>query len=209
MNKSTRIKTAAIDTQRKNTDTHSMSKNTVDRLMHKNTVNRAIRNNTIYHPMHKNTVVRAMTFSNDLCVSEVTGQQILDALEWGAHTLPEENGGFLQVFGMTYEIDMSIASTCSTDADGMFAGVTGERRIKNVMVGGEPIDPAKKYTLAGQDYYLKNQGDGMTMFKESDIIRTVMVDNETLMNYIEKTMGGVISEEYADPYGQGRITEAK
>ena len=34
-----------------------------------------------------------------MCVVEATGQQILDALEWGAQVVPEENGGFLQVSG--------------------------------------------------------------------------------------------------------------
>ena len=34
-------------------------------------------------------------------------------------------------------------------------------------------------------------------------------DNEAAMKYIEDTLGGVIGEEYADPYGQGRIVAVK
>ena len=33
----------------------------------------------------------------------------------------------------------------------------------------------------------------------------VKIDNQVLIDYIVDTMGGVVSEEYADPYGQGRI----
>ncbi len=151
-------------------------------------------------------VLSAMPFTEDLCVCEVTGQQILDALEWGVHKMPDEFGGFMQVSGMSYEIDTSIPSSCTTDDNGLFTGVDGERRVKNVKVGDEPIDPAATYTLASDKYHITEQGDGFTMFSEEDVVRTVMVDNESAMKYIEETLGGVVGEEYADPYGTGRIT---
>jgi hypothetical protein len=44
------------------------------------------------------------------------------------------------------------------------------------------------------------------MFSEENVVRTVMVDNESVMKYIEETLNGVVGEEYADPYGHGRIT---
>jgi 2',3'-cyclic-nucleotide 2'-phosphodiesterase (5'-nucleotidase family) len=78
--------------------------------------------------------------------------------------------------------------------------------VKNVKVGDEPIDPAATYTLASDKYHITEQGDGFTMFSEEDVVRTVMVDNESAMKYIEETLGGVVGEEYADPYGTGRIT---
>lgn len=34
----------------------------------------------------------------------------------------------------------------------------------------------------------------------------VKLDNQVLIDYITQTLGGTIGEEYADPYGQGRIT---
>ena len=33
-----------------------------------------------------------------------------------------------------------------------------------------------------------------------------MPDNEILIQYIRDNLGGVVGQEYADPYGQGRIT---
>lgn len=145
-------------------------------------------------------------FGNSLCVAEVTGQQILDALEWGSRTCPEENGGFLQVSGLTYEIHTSVASTCTEDENGLFTGVAGGRRVQNVMVGGEKLDPARTYTLAGHNYMLKDQGDGYTMFKDCSFIQDeTKLDNQVLKDYITGTLGGVVGEQYADPYGDGRI----
>ena len=146
-------------------------------------------------------------YNVSLCMIEATGQQILDALEWGARVVPKEFGGFLQVSGLTYEIHSYIPTPCVADENAMFAGVEGERRVKNVLVGGEPIDPERTYTLAGMDYILLNTGDGYTMFKDAPLLLDcVKTDNHVLIDYITETLGGVIGEAYADPYGQGRIT---
>ena len=145
-------------------------------------------------------------YGNELCVAEVTGQQILDALEWGSRSVPDENGGFLNVSGLTYEIDTSIDSGCIEDENSMFAGIKGERRVKNVKVGDEPIDPKKTYTLAGHNYMLQQQGDGFTMFDGVKFTQDCFkLDNQGLIDYIKNTLGGTVGEEYADPYGQGRI----
>ena len=154
----------------------------------------------------RNNILKVHPFGNSMCVIEVTGQQILDALEWGAHAFPGENGGFLQVAGLTYEIHSYIDSSCTQDENSMFTGVDGEYRVKNVMVGGEPLDLEKTYTLASHNYMLKNNGDGYTMFEGANILQDeVKLDNQVLGDYITETLGGVIGEEYADPYGQGRI----
>ena len=146
-------------------------------------------------------------YGNSLCMIEVTGQQLLDALEWGARSIPGENGGFLQVSGLSYEIDSGVPTPCVADVNGMFALVSGERRVKNVRVGDAPIDPEKTYTLAGHDYMLLNNGDGYTMFDGAPLLlNCVKLDNQVLIDYITETLGGEIGAEYADPFGQGRIT---
>ena len=145
-------------------------------------------------------------YGNELCVAEVTGQQILDALEWGSRSVPDENGAFLNVSGLTYEIDTTIDSGCISDEKLMFAGVEGERRVKNVKVGDEPIDPEKTYTLTGHNYMLQQQGDGYTMFDGVKFTQDCFeLDIQGLIDYIKGALGGTVGEEYADPYGQGRI----
>ncbi|MBQ3484210.1 MAG: bifunctional metallophosphatase/5'-nucleotidase [Clostridia bacterium] len=145
-------------------------------------------------------------FGNVMCMVEVNGQQILDALEWGARNNPGENGGFLQVSGLTYEIHTYVPSACTSDENGMFTGVTGEYRVKNVTVGGEPLDVNKTYTLASHNYMLKSAGDGYAMFAGAKLlIDETLIDNQVLITYITTELGGVVGEEYSDPYGQGRI----
>ena len=145
-------------------------------------------------------------FGNAMCVIEVSGQQILDALEWGARAVPSETGGFLQVSGLSYEIHSYIDSACVADTNGMFAGVEGERRVKNVLVGGEPIDPNGTYTRASHNYMLLESGDGYSMFRGAPVLQDrVKLDNQVLIDYITETLGGVIGAEYEEMTGQGRI----
>ena len=152
-------------------------------------------------------IIAVHPFGNEMCVVECTGQEILDALELGCSKLPAESGGFLQVSGMTYTVDLNVESTVKLDENGMFVSVEGERRVKDVTIGGEPLDPEKTYTLASHNYKLKDCGDGYSMFADNVFLQdSVMIDNQVLINYIVDVLGGTVGEEYADPYGQGRIT---
>ena len=152
-------------------------------------------------------IIAVHPFGNEMCVVECTGQEILDALELGCSKLPAESGGFLHVSGMTYTVDLNVESSVKLDENGMFVSVEGERRVKDVTIGGEPLDPEKTYTLASHNYKLKDCGDGYSMFADNVFLQdSVMIDNQVLINYIVDVLGGTVGEEYADPYGQGRIT---
>lgn len=145
-------------------------------------------------------------FSNELCVVEVTGQQILDALEWGARAVPDENGGFLQVSGLSYEIHSYIETPCQADETSQCIGIKGERRVKNVLVGGEPLDPKATYTLAGQNFTLIDKGDGFTMFEGASVLNSGgKLASQALIDYITEDLGGIIGEEYEELTGEGRI----
>lgn len=158
-------------------------------------------------------IISVHPFGNMACLIEATGQQILDALELGASKAgigenAGENGGFLQVSGLTYEIDATIPSSVVTDDKGAFVKVDGTYRVKNVMVGGKSLDLTKTYTLASHNYMLKSGGDGFTMFKGNKVLKDeVMVDNEVLINYIKNNLSGNVKADsiYANPYGEGRI----
>ena len=153
-----------------------------------------------------NNILKVHPFGNEMCVVEVTGQQVLDALEYGARDVPNECGGFMQVSGLTYEIHTYIPSSCTHDERNMFTGVDGEYRVKNVKVGGEDLDVTKTYTLASHNYMLLGDGDGMAMFRGAKVLKEgVKLDNQVLIDYIVDTLGGVVGEAYANPYGEGRI----
>ena len=165
-------------------------------------------------------IIAVHPYGNTLCVVEATGQEILDALEMASRsTMPEisdgenavgENGGFLQVSGLKYTIDTTVASTVEVDETEMFVACGENRRVKDVQVlqadgGYAPIDPAKTYTLASHNYLLKQGGDGLNMFMDNTLtIDEGMLDYQVLITYITDHLGGTVSSGYAQP--QGRIT---
>ena len=157
-------------------------------------------------------IIKVHPFGNALCTVEATGQEILDALEMSVSSMPGESGGFLQVSGLKFTVDMNVDSTVVKDEKKMFVEVSGDRRIKDVEVLQEdgtyaPIEPAKTYTLACHNYLLKDMGDGYTMFADNKFLsENVMLDNQVLINYIVEKLGGTVGADYVDPYGQGRIT---
>ncbi len=152
-------------------------------------------------------IIAVHPYGNSICLIEATGQEILDALELGACSYPGESGGFLQVSGLTYEIHSYIPSSVVLTENKEFVKVDGEYRVKNVLVNGKPLDPAKTYTLASHNYMLKSGGDGFTMFKDNKILKDeVLIDNQALINYIVDELGGSVGEAYKDPLGDGRIT---
>ena len=153
-----------------------------------------------------NDALTVFPFGNSACMIEAKGQQIKDALEMGARNLPQENGGFLQVSGLTYAVNTSVPSSVVTDDKGNFLRVNGAYRVSDIMVGGQPLDLNRTYKLASHNYMLLSGGDGMTMFSGCNVLlQDVAVDVDVLYNYINKNLGGVVGEDYANPRGQGRI----
>ena len=153
-----------------------------------------------------NDLLSVYPFGNKLMMAEVTGQQLLNALEWGVRVLPSESGAFLHVSGMTYEIHTGIKSTCTKDDNGLFTGVAGEYRVQNVMVNGEPLDLEKTYTVVSTSNVIVNHGDGQTAFDGAKIVWTSdELDYQIMKDYIQSLPDGVVGEGYENPYGQERI----
>jgi len=150
-------------------------------------------------------------FGNNMGVVKVKGQVILDALEHAARKLPSENGGFMHVSGMSYVIDPSIPSPVVEGSDGAFDHIDDSkpRRVSDVKVGAEMLDPEKEYTLGGSTYLLFDAGDGMNMFRDLEVVmRDIRVDYELVIAYVtdEEMLNGVIpADDYSDYHGQGRI----
>lgn len=152
-------------------------------------------------------ILKVNPFGNAICMIEVTGQNILDALEFGARIYPAENGDFMHVSGMTYEIHSSIPSGVVASEEGEFIRVDGAYRVQNVMIGQEPLDMQKVYTLSSHDYFLKKGGGGFTMLQNKPMLQDcIMLDNQSLIEYITEVLDGEVGTEYANPYGEGRIT---
>ncbi len=185
-----------------------------------------VRNKTITGDISYKTCKEIHTFGNVACLQTITGQQLLDALEWGARDAgtDKECGGFLHVSGITYEIDTTVTSTVQKDEKGVWiGGPTGEYRVKNVKIlqDGEyvDLDLEAKYNLAGYNYTLRDLGDGFAMFGGAvNVLDYVMEDYMVLANYVksfpvdEETGLPTITAEnspYESIYGEGRITLLK
>lgn len=165
-----------------------------------------IRNGITKGVITYNDLINAIPFGNMCSVIEVTGQQLLDALELGVKNYPEEHGGFLQVSGISYSINSNIDSSVILNDKGEFIKVGGEYRINNVTVHNKPLDLKRKYTLGGIDYILRDSGNGMTMFKGAYIVKDAIIsDHEAVMEYLQNHLNGVIACDYENPYGEGRI----
>ena len=148
-------------------------------------------------------VVDILPYCNEVIMTEVSGQMLLDALEFGVSFLPDEAGAFPQISGITFRINKDIESSVRINEKKQFLSVDGEYRVSDVKVDGKDLDPEAIYTLAISDY-LFTGGDGYTMFEDAKIISsTKLPDNEVVMKYIEEDLNGVITEKYAGP--QGRI----
>ena len=147
--------------------------------------------------------VDILPYCNEIIMTEVSGQMLLDALEFGVSFLPNKSGAFPQVSGITYRLNKDIESSVRMNEKKQFVSVDGEYRVSDVMVDGKELDPEAIYTLAISTY-LFTGGDGYTMFEDANIYSTTgLADNEVVMKYIEENLEGVIPAKYAEP--QGRI----
>lgn len=146
-------------------------------------------------------------FGNDVSSIKISGQTLLDALEMGTSSLPDGDNGFLYVSGVSYSLNVDMESSVVTDDIDSFLRVDGPYRVHDVLVGGEPLDLEKMYTVAGIDYLLLAGGGGMSMFVGNEVVKSSLyLDCDMLIRYICDVLGGVIGEEYAYPNGTDRIT---
>ncbi len=137
----------------------------------------------------------ATPYGNMLCAIELTGQQILDMLEWGARATTGEagrfeEGSFLHTAGLTYTVDASIASTVQQDDQGLWAGApTGEYRVKDVKIYDKTeqayvaLDLDKTYCVAGADYTLTSRGGGFEMLHGRTVKDYIVEDYMSLAAY--------------------------
>ena len=154
-------------------------------------------------------VINTMPFSNDVLVKEVTGQAILEALDFGVRTLPGVTSRFPQVSGITFKVDTSINSTVVVDENEVFEKLGDKQRVYDIRVNGEKLDLNKKYTLSSNSFILGG-GDGYSMFTDCEIVKTAVgVDNEALLRYIHDNLNGTIPYKYKTSEGRMIVTDGK
>ena len=161
-----------------------------------------VRNKAVTGELTYKTAKNIHTFGNVACLQTITGQQLLDALEWGARGVGtgEEIGGFLHVAGITYQIDDQWPTSVQMDDKGVWTGApTGGYKVHDVKVYNketdvyEPLDLTASYNLAGYNYTLRDLGDGFNMFSGAvNVLDYVMEDYMVLANYVQGFEGGAV-----------------
>lgn len=130
-------------------------------------------------------ILSELPFGNVTVVTELPGAQVLAALENAVSQVEKGAGRFAQVSGLRFVFDP--------------AAEPG-KRVSEVMVGAAPLDMAKTYTVAVNDYILGG-GDGYASLGGGKIITGTgggqLVAND-VMAYVEK-LGKVA------PMVEGRI----
>lgn len=97
-------------------------------------------------------VLTVLPFQNTLSTFQVSGEQLMEALENGVSQIEEGAGRFPQVAGMTFTFD---------------ASQPAGSRVSDVIIAGQPLEPEKTYGVVSNNY-VRNGGDGYAMFKEAE-----------------------------------------
>ncbi len=149
-------------------------------------------------------------FGNTVAKIKVTGKTLADMLEFSVKNYPKEHGGFLQVSGISFMVDVTVDSIAEVDENGMMMPIgEGDRRVQSILVNGEALDPEKIYTIASTDYILLNNGDGYVIDNEGIVKVDDMTDLDVLVRYLKEYLGGVMPDKYSNLYGENRIVILK
>ncbi|MCH4888489.1 LysM peptidoglycan-binding domain-containing protein [Acidaminobacter sp. JC074] len=118
----------------------------------------------------KGEVLTVLPFGNTVRVLEITGADIIAAIENGITDYPEAKGAFPHIAGMTVEFD------ATKDAGS---------RVTKLMVGDALVDEAKTYTIATNDF-LSYGGDGYKMFVGKTVVAEFGAMDEVLIDYMNE-----------------------
>lgn len=165
-------------------------------------------------------VLNTFPFMNRSVMIRTGGEHILEALEMGVRNTGAvyrdkdgngsgESGGFFQVSGIRFTVDTSVPSGVVLNGDGEFLKLDGSRRVRDVQVENEDgtwtdLDPEQDYTVAVSAFVFSG-GDGMTMFRNDEILADGIGDCDGLARFIQYDLEGTVPERYQKPQGRIRI----
>ena len=133
-----------------------------------------IRGDQVYPPgvLRLKDIMDCYPFEDPVVVLRVSGEGIHAALENSVSTYPAQEGRFPQVSNIRFTFDGKAAPM---------------HRVKAVVIGGQPLDPTRKYLLATRDYmargkdgfssllYAENGGPAETVVSEENGILISML----------------------------------
>ena len=152
-------------------------------------------------------IFTALPAAQAVSVITLSGCDIMDALEMSVRLYPNANVNFLQVSGLTFDIQQTIISTVKLDTKGNFRSISGDYRVTNVKINGEKISLLKEYTVAATNTLL-NGSSGYTMFSNGTVLKENAInDYEAFAFYVKDYLNGYIGTQYKT--SEGRIDSIK
>lgn len=154
-----------------------------------------------------NDMKTVFPFGNTIVTIDVTGEQLLEALEAATCTTPTSIGAFPQVAGIEFTINTAVPYENGEQYPNStyYAPANPGSRVTITEVNGESFDPEAVYTVATNDFTAAG-GDAYYVFSEgTNLTMNAVALDDALIHYVSEVLGGVITEEQ---YGEtaGRIT---
>jgi 2',3'-cyclic-nucleotide 2'-phosphodiesterase (5'-nucleotidase family) len=152
----------------------------------------------------KAKLLEVLPFKNNIKIMKLSGKTIFDILEFGVRNYPLPSDAFPQISSnLSFSFNPDIISTVSTDTNGAFINITGDKRIFNVKVKGKDLDQQKIYSVALLDCMAKG-GNGYSMLNKYEVFKEISItDIDALSFYIKNNLEGKIPKKYSTY--QGRI----
>ncbi len=150
-----------------------------------------------------NTLYTVFPYGNTVALVTITGEQLLEVMEASTFCTPAALGGFPQVAGMEFTVDISVPyeNGAQYPDSTYYAPAAPGSRVTIESVGGKAFDPEATYTVVVNSFQAEG-GDTYYALTQGTVIDTGIIDAEALISYVD-SLGGVIGKEYAEP--QGRI----
>lgn len=145
-----------------------------------------------------------LPYGDNITVAAFTGQQLLDALEYGVSFYPDDSGSFPQVSGLRYKFDPVIPSPVAQDELGVMTGIKNDkRRVYDVEVldaqgNYVPLSPTARYRVASFDYLIRNGGCGGSMSGGEILSEDEPSDIQVFETYLQQ-LGEKVPMTYAEP----------
>lgn len=137
-------------------------------------------------------VIAVQPYDNNMCILEVTGEELMTMLTKSTANCPKDDGSFPQVSGMKFTIH------------------TGSHTVTDVMIQDKgkdtysPLDLNATYSLCTTDYCYNRGGMYKTLANCKLVSMEPSLSRDALSDYLKDILKGVVPDRYKNV--EGRIT---
>ena len=137
--------------------------------------------------LKRRDILTELPFGNKTVLLELKGSDLKETMETSVGRVEEKQGRFMQVSGMTLVYDPKAEHG---------------KRVVEIKVGGQPLDPNKIYKVATNEYVAAG-GDGFEVLKKGKS----MIDESAAKLMASQVIDYIAAKKTVSPKVEGRITE--